>query len=150
MNAFKKFKHTEFESSKARKIVKKQIKNRIVNEENIYLRLKKLILLREKDRTTRENSIKLLKKIICFSKKSIQNIIKLKIEVFISFILEREYKHVQVENERKQCFKFIQAWLEKDNKTFPYIFGQSIASIAKNPEDQLLRKQAIELILILS
>lgn len=73
----------------------------MINEENIYLRLKKLILLRDKDRTARENSIKLLKKFISFSKKCIDNIFKLKFEVFVSFILEREYKHAQVENERK-------------------------------------------------
>ena len=43
----------------------------------------------------------------------------------------------------------IKTWLEKDHRTFPYIFGQSIASIAKNPEDILLRKMGIELILVL-
>ena len=101
LNAFKKFKHTEFESKKVRKIIKNPIKERLINEENIYLRLKKLILLRDKDRTARENSIKLLKKFISFSKKCIDNIFKLKFEVFVSFILEREYKHAQVENERK-------------------------------------------------
>jgi hypothetical protein len=42
----------------------------------------------------------------------------------------------------------IKTWLEKDHRTFPYIFGQSIASIAKNPEDILLRKMGIELILV--
>jgi len=74
---------------------------------------------------------------------------KLKLEVFISFILEREYKHAQVLKERLQCFKLIYAWLEKDPKTLPYIFGQTIASIAKNPEDSQLRKKSIELILTL-
>ena len=147
--AFKKFKHSEFESKKARKVVKRPIKLRLINEENIYLRLKKLILLRDKDRTSRENSFKLLKKFISFSKKCIENLFKLKFEIFVSFILEREYKHSQVENERKQCFKLIKTWLEKDHKTFPYIFGQSIASIAKNPEDTLLRKMGIEMILVL-
>ena len=86
--AFKKFKHSEFESKKARKIVKKPIKLRLINEESIYLRLKKLILLRDKDRTTRENSFKLLKKFISFSKKCIENLFKLKFEIFVSFILE--------------------------------------------------------------
>jgi hypothetical protein len=34
-----------------------------------------------------------------------------------------------------QCFKLIVAWMEKDKDTFPYLFGQTLASIAKNPED---------------
>ena len=76
-------------------------------------------------------------------------VFKLKLEVFISFILEREYKHSQVLKERLQCFKLIYAWLEKDPATFPYIFGQTIASIAKNPEDSQLRKKSIELVLTL-
>ena len=41
----------------------------------------------------------------------------------------------------------IESWLERDPKTVPYLFGQTIASIAKNEEDSQLRKSAIELIM---
>lgn len=40
-------------------------------------------------------------------------------------------------------------WLERDPNSFPYLLGQTIASIAKNPEDSQLRKHAIETILTL-
>lgn len=66
-----------------------------------------------------------------------------------SFILEREYRHAQVAKERLQCFKLILAWLQRSPETFPYLLAQTMASIAKNPEDQQLRKNAIEAILTL-
>ena len=129
LEAMKTFKNFEFSASngndaeQTKKIVKGQIKQRILNDEQIFHRLKKLILLRERDRSTRENSIKILKKLIKFTKKSCKILLDMKMEVFISFILEREYKHAQVIKERMQCFKLIQAWIEKDPKTFPYLLG---------------------------
>lgn len=149
INAFKTFKKFQFNSEESRKIVKRELKKRILQDENIFTRLKLLILLRDRDRSTREYSIKVLKKLINFSKKCCQMLFKLKLEIFISFILEREYKHAQVLKERLQCFKLIKAWLERDPKTLPYIFGQTVASISKNPEDSQLRKKCIELILSL-
>lgn len=44
-------------------------------------------------------------------------------EVFISFILEREYKHAQVLKEREQSFKLILAWLDRDPASFPYLLA---------------------------
>ena len=111
------------------------MKERIINDQNIFNRLKKLVLLRERDRRPRENAIKILKKFIKFSKKSCKIILSLKLDIIVSFILEREYKHSQVMKERLQCFKLITAWLEKDPDTLPYLFGQTVASIARNPDD---------------
>ena len=120
------------------------------SNENIFDRVKRILLIRTgQERWVRESAIKLLKKLINFSKKACQEIFRLKLEVFVSFILEREFKHAQVMRERLQCFKLIQAWLERDPESLPYIFGQTIASIAKNQEDTQLRKSAIELILTL-
>ena len=62
-------------------------------DETLFQRLKKLILLREKDRSTRENSIKIFKNFIKFTSSCCKILLELKLEVFISFILEREYKH---------------------------------------------------------
>ena len=42
---------------------------------------------------TRENAIKILKKIIKFTKKSCKIMLDAKLEIFVSFILEREYRH---------------------------------------------------------
>jgi len=112
------------------------IKKRIIEDEQIISRLKKLILLRDRDRSTRENSVKIIKKLVKFTKKVCKILLDLKIEVFTSFILEREYRHQQVVKERLQCFKLIQVWLERDPESFPFLLGQTVASIAKNPEDQ--------------
>jgi hypothetical protein len=103
LEAMKAFKNLEFTSKnpeETKKIVKGRIKERILNDENIFNRLKKLILLRERDRSTRENSIKIVKKLIKFTKKSCKILLDMKMEVFVSFILEREYKHAQVIKER--------------------------------------------------
>mmetsp|Transcript_35775 Transcript_35775/g.54790 ORF Transcript_35775/g.54790 Transcript_35775/m.54790 type:complete len:133 (+) Transcript_35775:342-740(+) len=132
MKAYK----TQEIDEESEKTVRKELKQWILEDENIFSRLKKLILLRERDRSTRENSIKILKKLIRFSKKTCDILLAMKMDVFICFILEREYKHTQVVKERLQCFKLIMAWLERQPSTFPYIFGQTIASIARNPEDQ--------------
>ena len=94
IQAMKTFKAFDFgEDEFAEKIVKKELKKRVLNDENIFSRLKKLILLRERDRSTRENSIKILKKLIKFSKKTCQILLSMKMDIFICFILEREYKH---------------------------------------------------------
>lgn len=135
IDTMKALKKIEFPDTMTRKVVRKEIKQRFLDDENIYIRLKKLILLRERDRSTRENAIKVFKNIIKFTKKSCKIMLSIKLEIFISFILEREYKHAQVVKERLQCFKLIQTWLERDPKSFPFLFGQTIASIAKNPED---------------
>jgi hypothetical protein len=64
---------------------------------NIFKRCKSLIIIRQSDRTLRENAVKLLKKLINFSPdNTCRELLALKLEVFVSFILEREYKHVQV------------------------------------------------------
>ena len=93
IQTMKVLKKIEFPDAMTRKIVRKEIKKRLLDDENIYLRLKKFILLRERDRSTRENAIKVFKSIIKFTKKSCKIMLSIKLEVFISFILEREYKH---------------------------------------------------------
>lgn len=125
------------------------LKKNIIENKLIFERTKHLILLRERDRSTRENSVRILKKLVRFTKQSCKILLDLKVDVFVSFILEREYKHAQVIKERTQCFKLMECWLAKDPDSFPYLLGQTIASIAKNPEDAQLRKNAIEAILTL-
>lgn len=93
MKTFKNFEFGGKDPEETKKVVKGEIKTRILNDEEIFHRLKKLILLRERDRTTRENSVKIVKKLIKFTKKSCKILLDVKMEVFISFILEREYKH---------------------------------------------------------
>jgi len=149
LESLKTFMNYEFEGKNpdaTQKIVKRELKEKIFGESEIFHRLKKLILLRERDRSTRENSIRILKKLVRFSKKTCKILLEIKMEVFTSFILEREYKHSQVIKERQQCFKLLRAWLHKDPSSFPYMLAQTVASIAKNPEDQQLRKEAIEFI----
>jgi hypothetical protein len=53
----------------SRKLVRRKMKERVVGDESIFSRLKILLLLRERDRTTRENSIKVIKKLLKFTKK---------------------------------------------------------------------------------
>lgn len=147
----KRIKNFEYEgpgSLRKKQIVEKHISTQIVTEE-VASKLKDLLLLREKDRTLRENSIKVLKKLINFNPSVCKIYLALKFEVFISFILEREYKHAQVLKERTQCYKFIVAWLKNDPNTFPYLLGQTISTIAKNPEDAQLRKEGIEAIVLM-
>ena len=104
LEAFKTFKkYNEYvgdDIDLAKKVVKRAIKKRLLTDENIYHRLKKLILLRERDRSTRENAVKIMKKIIKFTKKACKIMLEAKIEVFVSFILEREYRHAQLLKER--------------------------------------------------
>lgn len=67
--------------------------------------------------------------------------------IFISFILEREFKNSAVAKERQQCFKFIQMWLRVDPDTFPLLFAQSTVSLVKNDEETQLRQSGIELLI---
>ena len=90
------FKNYDFEGenpARVKKLVKKEIKNKVLNDETMFSRLKSLLLLRERDRTTRENSFKILKRLVKFSKKTCKILLQLKMEVFVSFILEREFRH---------------------------------------------------------
>ena len=96
VTAFKTYKNYAFGDMQTKKILKRKMKERIMNDQNIFNRLKKLVLLRERDRKPRENAIKILKKFIKFSKKSCKIILSLKLDIIVCFILEREYKHQQV------------------------------------------------------
>ena len=80
----------------------------------VFSKFRSLLLLREKDRAFRESVIRALKKLLKLSKRSIPLIKQKKIDVLISFVIEREYKSLPVQKERMQCFKFIKAWIEKD------------------------------------
>ena len=126
LESLKSFKNYDFEGenpARIKKLVKKEIKNKVLNNETLFCRLKSLLLLRERDRTTRENSFKILKRLVKFSKKTCKILLELKMEVFVSFILEREFRHAQVIKERMQCFKLLLAWLQKDKASFPYLLG---------------------------
>jgi len=103
LESLKTFKNFDFggpNPTQTKKVVKAVIKKRILDDEQIFARLKNLILLRDRDRSTRENSVRILKKLLKFTKKTSKILLDLKIEVIASFILEREYRHQQVLKER--------------------------------------------------
>lgn len=63
--------------------------------------LKEVILVRQRDRAIRELSIRAIKRLFKIAGKSVTPLLqKLKIQVFISFILEREFKSSAVAKER--------------------------------------------------
>jgi hypothetical protein len=70
LDTLKTFDSIDFGGKDSKKIVKLVLKDRILQDEEIFIRFKKLILLRDRDRSTRENSVKVLKKLIKFSKKA--------------------------------------------------------------------------------
>lgn len=124
IQSLKTLKHLDFAGDEqARKCVKGFLKKKILSDLNIFVRLKNLILLRERDRSSRVNSIRVLKKLIKFSKKSTQILLEQKFDILVCFILEREYKHPQVVQERLQSFKFIITWLNRSPHNFPFLFG---------------------------
>lgn len=73
LEAFKTFKNFQFQGSdpeQVKKVVKQHIKSKILDEDAVFNRLKSLILLRDRDRSTRENAVKIMKKLIKFTKKA--------------------------------------------------------------------------------
>lgn len=119
-------------------------------QKDVYTRFRKLLLLRERDRSLRESCIRALKKILKVSKKIAPIMKEKKIHFLVGFLLEREFKSSNVAKERIQCLKFINAWINTSPKSFPLLFGQILLSIAKNVEDVALRKKAVESLLSLS
>ena len=59
----------------------------------------------------------------------------MKVHVYVTFILEREFKNSAVAKERMQCFKLMKAWLKNCPDTFPLLFAQSILSLVRNEEE---------------
>lgn len=116
----------------------------------IYIKFRKLLLLRERDRSLRESCIRVFKKILKVSKKISGVMRERKIHFLIGFLIEREFKSSNVAKERLQCMKFINAWLTISPQNFPILFAQILVSISKNVEDTQLRKKAIESLLTLS
>lgn len=76
----------------------------------LYPKFRKMLLLRERDRTLRETCIRVLKKILKISKQIAPIMKDEKIHVVIGFFIEREFKSPTVAKERYQCLKFINAW----------------------------------------
>jgi len=101
----------------------------------IYIKFRKLLLLRERDRSLRESCIRALKKILKISKKIASVMKERKIHILIGFLIEREFKSSYVSKERLQCLKFINAWLAMSPSNFPILFAQILVSISKNIED---------------
>lgn len=101
----------------------------------LYPKFRKILLLRERDRTLRETCIRILRKILKVSKRIAAIMRDEKIHVVVGFFIEREFKSSTVAKERYQCLKFIDAWQQKSPATFPLLFGQILVSIAKNIED---------------
>jgi hypothetical protein len=131
------------------KTIKKVLKKLFLQKE-IYTRFRKLLLLRERDRSLRESCIKVLKKILKVSKKIGVVMKDRKIHVIVGFLIEREFKSSNVAKERTQCLKFINTWMKFSPASFPLLFAQILVSIAKNIEDVALRKKAVESLLGMS
>ena len=66
----------------------------------IFSKFRKLLLLRERDRSLRETCIRVLKKILKVSKKIAPVMKNEKIHVVIGFFIEREFKSATVAKER--------------------------------------------------
>jgi hypothetical protein len=66
----------------------------------IFSKFRKLLLLRERDRSLRETCIRVLKKILKVSKKIAPLMKNEKIHVVIGFFIEREFKSATVAKER--------------------------------------------------
>jgi hypothetical protein len=64
------------------------------------MKFRKLLLLRERDRSLRESCISALKKILKISKKIAVVMKQKKIHILISFLLEREFKSTNILKER--------------------------------------------------
>ena len=72
------------------------------NGEKILEVLKEIILVRGKDRVVRENTIKAVKRLLKIASKVVTRVCyNLKIHVFTTFILEREFKSSAVAKERQ-------------------------------------------------
>lgn len=97
--------------------------------------LKEIVLVRQRDRSIREAAIRALKILFKLNPKLDVIFRKYKFYAFVAFILEREFRNNAVEKERRQCFKFIKAWLFKSPKSFPILFAQVIVGIVRNEED---------------
>lgn len=81
------------------KFIKKILKKLFLKKE-LYGKFRKLLLLRERDRSLRESCIKVLRKILKLSKKIGPVMKEKKIHVIICFIIEREFKSSNVIKER--------------------------------------------------
>ncbi len=96
-------------SEEHKKTIKKVLK-RLFMKREIFAKFRKLLLLRERDRSLRETCIRVLKKILKVSKKLAPIMKQEKIHVVIGFFIEREFKSATVAKERYQGVKFINAW----------------------------------------
>jgi hypothetical protein len=97
--------------------------------------LKEIFLLRQRDRSIRESAIKALKILLKLNPKLTVIMRKFKMQVLITFIIEREFKNNAVAKERLQCFKFMKAWLFNSADNFPIFFAQAIVGIVRNEEE---------------
>lgn len=109
--------------------------------------LKEIILVRQRDRSIRENCIKGLKIMLKICPILAKQYLGLKIHVYVTFILEREFKSNAVAKERMQCFKMMKTWLRASPETFPLLFAQAIVSMVRNDEEFQLRFNAIDLMI---
>ena len=75
--------------------MKKELKKIFLKQE-IYPKFRKILLLRERDRSLRETCIRVLKNILKISKKMGPLMREEKIHVVIGFFLEREFKSTTV------------------------------------------------------
>ena len=82
-----------------KKTIKKVLK-RLFMKRELYPKFRKILLLRERDRTLRETCIRILRKILKISKKIAPIMRDEKIHVVVGFFIEREFKSSTVAKER--------------------------------------------------
>lgn len=81
----------------------KQLIRKMIDEEGTKLFdiLKEVILVRQRDRSLREYSLRAVKRLLRIAGRPVTTILyKLKIHVIVTFILEREFKSSAVAKER--------------------------------------------------
>jgi len=117
------------------------------SNETLIRLLKEIMLVRQRDRSIREQAIRSAKIMLKINPFLCRIFKRYKFHVFIAFIIEREFKNNMVAKERQQCFKFMKAWLFNTPKTFPLLFAQAIVGIVRNEEEFQLRFDAIDLMI---
>ena len=93
----------------------------------------------------REIAFETLQKILLLGEPVANCAKKEKVHVVLAYSLGRDCKNSTLINERTQILKWIQIWITKYPKSFPFILAQSLISICKNFEDTL-RKRGIDIL----
>ena len=98
--------------------------------------MRKFLLYEEK--IVRKMSIKILRLIIEIHPSEITNNYKYKLIPIVISKLFEDYKTYSFD-ERLECMKFMNIWLNNNPENFPLIFCQGLSAIAKSQDEQFKR-----------